>query len=153
MPNIYTQLHIQLVFAVKFRLALIGDEWRENLHKFVTAFIQESGHKMLQINSRPDHIHIFYGMRPHEAISDLVQNVKATTSKWINTNNFCEKKFHWQDGFGAFSYSKSHVDRVIKYIQNQEKHHKKITFLEEYLSMLRKTDILFDERYVFHLPI
>ena len=128
MANTYTQLHIQLVFAIKYRAALIQYDWKERLHQYITGIFQENEHKMLQINSMPDHIHIFFGMRPHQSISSLVQNVKSESSKWINENGFCKSAFAWQEGFGAFSYSKTHVPDVIRYIQNQEAHHKKEAF-------------------------
>ena len=132
MANTYTQLHIQLVFAVKYRAAVIQKEWKGRLHQYITGIIQHNNHKMLQINGMPDHIHIFIGMRPDQSISALVQNVKSESSKWIKENKFCASVFAWQEGFGAFSYSKSHVGNVIRYIQNQEIHHKKETFLDEY---------------------
>jgi len=152
MANTYTQLHIQLVFAVKYRAALIQKEWQTRLHQYITGIIQNNEHKMLQINSVADHIHIFIGMRPHQAISALVQNVKSESSKWIKENKFCKSAFAWQEGFGAFSYSKTHVDRVIRYIQNQEAHHKKETFLNEYRRMLKAFEIEYDERYIFKEP-
>lgn len=104
---------------------------------------------MLQINSMADHIHIFIGMRPHQSISSLIQNVKTETSKWIKSENFCSSPFAWQEGYGAFSYSKSHVPNVISYIQNQEVHHRKETFLEEYRRHLKAFDIEWDEKYIF----
>lgn len=149
MPNTYTQLHIQLVFAVKYRAALIQKEWKERLHQYISGIFQQNEHKMLQINSMPDHIHIFIGMRPHQSISALVQNVKTESSKWIKDNKFCKSSFAWQEGFGAFSYSKTHVDRVIRYIQNQEAHHKKESFLDEYRKMLKAFEIEYDEKYIF----
>ena len=149
MANTYTQLHIQLVFAVKFRAALIQKEWKERLHQFITGIFQQNEHKMLQINSMPDHMHIFIGMRPHQSISALVQNVKTESSKWIKENKFCKSAFAWQEGFGAFSYSKTHVDRVIRYIQNQKIHHMKESFLDEYRKMLIAFEIDYDERYIF----
>ncbi len=157
MANTYTQLHIQFVFAVKYRLALIQKEWKERLHQYITGIIQrkdgkETPHKMLQINSMPDHIHILIGLRPHQSISSLAQNIKTESTIWVNENNFCEIPFAWQAGFGGFSYSKSHVDRVIRYIQNQEIHHKKETFLDEYLQMLKVFEIDYDERYTFKEP-
>lgn len=152
MANTFTQIHIQLVFAVKYRQALIDDSWRSNLHAFTTNLLQEPGHKMLQINSRPDHIHIFYGMRPHEAISTLVKNIKSLSSRWINDHHFCKKKFQWQEGYGAFSYSKSQVDRVIRYIQNQEMIHRRRSFLKEYTSILDQLNIAYDPNHIFHLP-
>jgi len=152
MANTYTQLHIQFVFAVKYRAALIQNDWQPKLHKYITGIFQENEHKMLQINSMPDHIHIFTGLRPHQAISSLIQNVKTESSKWINENKFCQSHFAWQNGFGAFSYSKSHVNRVIRYIQNQQTHHKKEAFLNEYKRMLKAFDIDYDERYIFTEP-
>ena len=103
MANTYTQLHIQLVFAVKYRLALIEKEWKEQLHQYITGIIQQNNHKVLQINSMPDHIHIFIGMRPDQSISSLVQNVKTESNKKIKENNFCKSIFAWQEGFGGFS--------------------------------------------------
>src|SRR5271165_259833 len=128
MANSYTQIHIQFVFAVKYRAALIGNDWNERLHQYITGIFQENKHKMLQINSMPDHIHIFIGMRPHQSISSLIQNVKAESSKWIKTQDFCSYPFAWQEGYGAFSYSKSQVSDVVRYIINQAKHHKKTHF-------------------------
>lgn len=153
MPNTYTQLHIQFVFAVKYRAALINTEWKERLHQYITAIFQSNDHKMLQINSMPDHIHIFIGMRPHQSISSLVQNVKAESSKWIREQNFCTVPFAWQEGYGAFSYSRSHVHDVIRYIQNQEAHHKKEDFLEEYRRLLKAFEIEYDGRYIFREPV
>src|SRR5512147_2298871 len=141
MPNTYTQLHIQLVFAVKYRAALIQKTWQQRLHEYMTAIFQHNDHKMLQINSMPDHIHIFIGMRPHQSISALVQNVKTESTKWIKENKFCNSAFALQEGFGAFSYSKTHVPDVIRYIQNQEAHHKKETFLDEYRHLLKAFEI------------
>ena len=152
MANTYTQLHIQFVFAVKYRAALIQKEWKQRLHQYITGIIQKNEHKMLQINSMPDHIHIFIGMRPNQSISSLAQNVKTESSKWIKDNKFCKSAFAWQEGFGAFSYSKSHVGSVIRYIQNQEAHHKKETFLDEYMKMLKAFEIKYDEQYIFKEP-
>ena len=152
MANTYTQLHIQLVFAVKYRAALIQKTWQTRLHKYITAIFQHNEHKMLQINSMPDHIHIFIGMRPHQSISALVQNVKTESSKWIKENKFCKTPFAWQEGYGAFSYSKSHVQDVIRYIQNQEIHHQKESFLDEYTKILKAFEIEYDEQYIFKEP-
>ena len=152
MANTYTQLHIQLVFAVTYRAALIQKEWNARLHQYITGIVQNNEHKMLQINSMPDHIHIFIGMRPHQSISTLVQNVKAESSKWIKDNDFCKSPFAWQNGFGAFSYSNSHVNRVIRYAQNQEAHHKKETFLDEYRRLLKAFEIDYDEQFIFKEP-
>jgi REP element-mobilizing transposase RayT len=149
MPNTYTQLHIQFVFAVKYRAALIQKEWKEELHKYITGIFQQNNHKMLQINSMPDHIHAFIGMRPHQSISAIIQNVKSESSKWIKSQEFCKHSFNWQEGYGAFSYSKSHVPAVIRYIQNQEIHHRKETFLDEYRKMLKLFEVEYDEQYIF----
>jgi len=150
MPNSYTQIHIQFVFAVKYRAALIGMDWKENLHQYITGIFQENKHKMLQINSMPDHIHIFIGMRPHQSISSLIQNVKTESSKWIKTQSPDSQSFAWQEGYGAFSYSKSQVPDVVRYIMNQEKHHAKETFLDEYRKFLTLFEIDWDEQYIFN---
>jgi REP element-mobilizing transposase RayT len=152
MPNTYTQIHIQFVFAVKYRQALIGKEWNESLHQYITWIFQRYNHKMLQINSMPDHIHILIGMRPNQSIASIIQLVKSESSKWIKENGFCAQPFAWQEGYGAFSYSKSHVDSVIRYIQNQEIHHRKQSFLNDYKQMLHVFDIPWDERYLFLEP-
>jgi putative transposase len=152
MPNTYTQLHIQFVFAVKFRAALIKADWKERLLKYITGIFQANNHKMIQINCMPDHIHIFIGMRPHQSISSLIQNVKTESSRWINGQGFCRGKFAWQEGYGAFSYSRSHIQQVIQYIQNQEQHHKQKTFLEEYRNFLEMFEIEYQEKYIFKEP-
>lgn len=149
MSNTYTQLHVQFVFAVKYRKALIHQDWKEDLHKYITGIFQQNDHKMLQINSMPDHIHIFIGMRPTQAISSMIQNVKTESSRWINDNKLCSAHFNWQEGYGAFSYSKSHVTNVVHYIRNQEIHHQKQTFLDEYRQFLTSFEIDWDERYIF----
>jgi putative transposase len=152
MANSYTQLHIQFVWAVKYRAALIQNDWKERLHQYITGIFQANNHKMLQINSMPDHIHIFIGMRPHQSISSLIQNVKTESSKWIKEQQFCYSPFAWQEGYAAFSYSKSHVPDVIRYIQNQETHHKKETFLEEYKRLLKAFEVDYNEQYIFREP-
>lgn len=152
MPNTFTQLHIQFVFAVKYRAALIQPAWQTKLHQYITGIVQHNQHKMLQVNSMPDHIHIFIGLRPVQAVSALVQNIKTETSKWIQQNNFCPAPFAWQEGYGAFSYSKSHVPAVIQYIQNQQEHHLKQTFLDEYRQLLKVFEIPYDEKYIFTEP-
>jgi putative transposase len=152
MSNTYTQLHIQFVFAVKYRAALIQNEWKERLHQYMTGIVQENDHKMLRVNSMPDHIHIFIGMRPNQSISDLMKNIKAESTKWINDHELCKSTFAWQGGYGAFSYSKSHVADVIRYIRDQQLHHKKETFLNEYRRLLHAFEIEYDERYIFVEP-
>ena len=152
MPNTYTQLHIQLVFAVKHRAAPIQKEWKERLHKYITGILQSNNHKLLQINSMPDHIHILIGLRPNQSLAALVQNIKTESTKWIKEQKL-SPSFAWQEGYGAFSYSKSHVDAVIRYIQNQEAHHKKETFLDEYRNFLKAFEIDFEEQYIFKEPV
>lgn len=147
--NTYTQLHIQLIFAVKFRKALIHKEWKDDLYKYITGIIQNRKHKLLCINGMPDHVHILIGLRPNQSISDLVQEVKSISSKWINEKKFIPYRFEWQDSFGAFSYGKSQINDVIRYIDNQEKHHHKKSFREEYVDFLEKFEIEYDEKYVF----
>jgi putative transposase len=152
MANTYTQLHIHLVFAVKFRQALLQPSWKEELHRYITTLFQAHDHKLLQVNSMPDHLHAFIGLRPTEAISSLVQHVKAESSKWVKAKMLMPS-FAWQDGFGAFSYSRSSVPDVIRYIQNQEAHHQKESFLDEYKRMLQAFEIDFEEQYIFKAPI
>ncbi len=149
MANTYTQIYIQIVFAVENRISLITDQWREQLHKYITGIIQNHNHKLIAINSLADHIHIFIGMKPIQALSELVQDIKEYSSKWINANKFVMGHFNWQAGYGAFSYSYSHIDSVVKYIQNQKRHHQKKTFRQEYIEFLEKFHIEYDERYIF----
>ena len=149
MGNTYTQIHIQSVFTVQNRACIIRKAWKDELYKYITAIIQSNGHKVLAINGIPDHLHVFFGMRPSQSLSSLMKDVKADSSKWINERRFVQGKFSWQEGYGAFSYSKSHVNKVIDYIRNQEEHHRKKTFIEEYMELLEKFGVDFDERYIF----
>ena len=149
MANTYTQIHIQAVFAVQNRQSLIAEEWKDQLYRYITGIIQQNGHKLLQINGMPDHIHLLFGLRPIQSLSDLMKQVKQDSSKWINLNKLVIGKFSWQEGYGAFSYSKSQVPRIIHYIQDQQEGHKKQSFSEEYLSLLRIHDIDYDERFLF----
>ena len=153
MANTYTQLFIHLVFAPKHRAALIDKTWKDRLHQYIIGTLNNLGHKTLAINSMPDHIHIFVGLNPDQSISDMVQAIKANSSKWINEEKLARRKFDWQKGYGAFSNSKSQVDRVVKYILNQEKHHAKKTFLKEYEAFLEKYGVSYDPKYVFHEPL
>ncbi len=152
MSNTYTQIHIQCVFVVKFREAMIGKEFQERLHKYITGIVQGEGHKMIAINSMPDHVHLFFGMRPHQSISDLMKKVKGESSEWINKEKLTRTKFNWQEGYGAFSYAKSQVDAVVNYILKQEEHHRKKTFAEEYKEFLEKFEVEYDEKYLFKEP-
>jgi len=149
MANTYTQIYIHIVYAVENRIILIKDQWREELHKYITGIIQNNKHKLIAINSMADHIHIFIGMKPIQALSDLLQDIKEYSSKWINRNKFVLGHFNWQAGYGAFSYSHSHIDSVVKYIQNQKRHHQKKTFRQEYIEFLEKFHVEYDERYIF----
>ncbi|MCC5915091.1 MAG: IS200/IS605 family transposase [Balneolaceae bacterium] len=149
MANTYTQIHIHAIFAVQNRQSLIRNEWENDLYKYITGIISNHNHKLLQINGMPDHVHMLIGLRPYQSLSELMKYVKQDSSKWLNQNVLYNSKFTWQDGFGAFSYSKSQVPGVIKYIQNQKEHHKKRSFKEEYLDFLKKFDVDFDERYIF----
>ncbi|MBK9270445.1 MAG: IS200/IS605 family transposase [Saprospiraceae bacterium] len=149
MANTYTQIHIQTVFAVQNRNWVIQKTWKEELYKYITGIIQNQNHKVLAINGMPDHLHILFGMRPTQSLSDLMQDVKGSSSKWINQKGFVDGKFTWQEGFGAFSYSKSNLKTIINYIENQEQHHKKRTFIEEYLDLLKEFEMEYDERYIF----
>ncbi|QBN19102.1 IS200/IS605 family transposase [Flavobacterium nackdongense] len=149
MANTYTQIHIHFVFAVKYRLGTIQSEWKEELYKYITGITQNNSHKLLAINGMSDHIHILIGIRPAQSISDLMKDVKQSSSKWINENKLTKTHFEWQEGYGAFSYSKSQINNVIRYIQNQEEHHKTKSFLEEYLEILQNFEIEYDEKYIF----
>lgn len=152
MANTYTQIHIQLVFAVKFKKALIGSDWESRLFEYIIAIVQNHKHKVLAINGTADHIHLLIGLRPDQSLSELVQKVKASSSKWINEKNFTLEHFAWQEGFGAFSYTKSHLSNVIAYILNQKTHHSKVSFSEEYRKILDDLDVQFDEKYLFKEP-
>ena len=123
--------------------------WDERLRLYMTAIIQDKGHKMLAINNMPDHMHFFLGLNPNQSISEMMRLVKGESSEWINLNQFTKSKFFWQEGYGAFSHSKSQIDSVVKYIHNQQEHHKKFSFIDEYKKMLNDFGIEFDERYIF----
>lgn len=148
MANTYTQIHIQTVFAVKNRQSLIQYEWEDELYKYMTGIIQNNGHKVLQVNGMSGHVHIVFGMRPVQSLSDLMKQVKQDSLRWINNKGFLKEKFSWQAGYGAFSYSKSEVSNVVNYIKNQEQHHKTITFQVEYLQLLKDFNMDYDERYI-----
>jgi REP element-mobilizing transposase RayT len=152
MANTYTQVHIQAVFSVQNRDCIIKQSWEEEMYRYITGIIQNNGHKLLAINGMPDHVHLFFGMRPTQSLSDLMQDVKGDTSKWINNKGLMKSRFSWQEGYGAFSYNKSDVNSVIDYIKNQELHHRKKTFAEEYHEFLEKFEVDFDERYLF-IPV
>lgn len=153
MANTYTQIHIHFVFSVKYREGIIANSWKEELYKYIAGIIKINNHKLLAINGMPDHIHILIGVRPSQSVSDLMQDIKGSSSKWINEKKFLKSKFEWQEGYGAFSYSKSQLNRVIDYIKNQETHHQTKSFKEEYIDFLKMFEIDFDEKYIFKEPI
>jgi len=149
MANSYTQCYFHLVFAVKNRNALIKRTWKNQLEMYITGIVQNHKHKLLAIGSMPDHIHIFIGYYMNELIPDLVEEIKTSSNEWIKNNHLTPFKFQWQKGYGAFTYSHSQIDAVVKYIMNQETHHQKISFRDEYLEILRKNEIAFKDEYVF----
>ncbi|MBK5272961.1 MAG: IS200/IS605 family transposase [Bacteroidia bacterium] len=149
MPNTYTQLYIQFVFAVKWRESLIQSAWKNELYKYITGIVQNNKSKMLAINGVTDHIHIFIGYKPSVSIPDLIKDIKVASSLWINEKKLTKHKFNWQEGYGAFSYSQSQIDDVCKYIANQELHHQKKTFREEYIQLLKSFRLEYNEKYLF----
>jgi len=149
MANTYTQIHIQFVFIVKYRERVIQALWKQELYKYITGIVQNNKHKMICINGTEDHVHMLVGVRPAQSVSALMQDVKANSSKWINEKGYVKGKFEWQEGYGAFSYSKSQIKNVINYIENQEEHHRKKTFREEYIGFLKEFEIDYDEQYLF----
>lgn len=149
MANTYTQIYIHYVFAVQNRLGLIQNRWRDDLYKYMSGTIANKEHKLLAIGGMPDHVHVLVSMSPKQSPSDLMADVKRSSSLWINENRFVMGKFTWQEGYGAFSYGKSQIHDVVNYIERQEQHHKKQTFMEEYLEFLRLFEIEFDERFIF----
>lgn len=149
MSNTYTQLHIHFVFAVKNRQSTISQEWKIELYKYISGIVSNKKHKLICINGMPDHIHILIGINPEQAISELVKEIKRSSTVWINETKSPKFKFEWQSGYGAFSYSKSQLTNVIDYINNQEEHHKKRTFREEYIEFLEKFEVEFNPAYIF----
>ncbi len=149
MANTFTQIYIQVVFAVQNREALIQAEWEEDLNKYITGIVQNKGQKLLAINGTKNHVHIFIGMKPNCCLSDLVREVKKASCSYIKEKNFSKFAFNWQEGFGAFSYSHSQISDVISYIENQKEHHRKKSFKEEYLAFLKAFDIKFKDEYLF----
>ncbi|MDR6803795.1 REP element-mobilizing transposase RayT [Dyadobacter sp. BE34] len=152
MANTYSQVHLHFIFAPKFRQALICNSWETSLYKYITGIVEARQHKMIAINGMSDHVHMLIGFRTTQSIADLMQDVKADSSQWINGNRFCGSRFEWQAGCGVFSYSKSQVPNLVNYIQTQKEHHRKLTFRQEYLSFLKKFEIEYDERYIFKSP-
>ncbi len=151
MANTDIQLYIHIVFSVKARHALIPKHHKSKLHQYITGIITKRKQKVIQINSMPDHIHILVGMTPDIALSDLVQSIKIGSTRFINRQGWIAGKFQWQEGFGAFSYSRSQLNTVAAYIENQEEHHSQRTFHEEYLEFLKRFNVPYDPKYVFDL--
>ena len=149
MANTFTQIYIQIVFAVAGRECLLRKENKEELHKYTTGILRNNGQKLIEINSMPDHVHILIGLKPSMALSDLVKDIKSESSGFINEKKWIRGRFNWQEGYGAFSVSISNTPAVVEYIRNQENHHRKISFEDEYLALLKKHEISFDPKYVF----
>jgi putative transposase len=149
MANTFSQIYIQTVFAVSNRMSLITPTVKEDLYKYIAGIVTNQGQKLISINGMPDHVHILIGLKPSMALADLVRDLKADSSTYINTNRWVRGKFTWQEGYGAFSYGHSQLDTIISYIQNQEKHHSRRSFKNEYMGLLRKFDIAFEDKYVF----
>ncbi|MBC8319354.1 MAG: IS200/IS605 family transposase [Bacteroidetes bacterium] len=149
MANTYTQLYVHYVFAVQDRLCLINNKWQDNLYRYMSGIIDQQGHKLYVINGMNDHIHLLISMTPKQAPSDLMYHLKRSSSLWINQSRLSVGKFSWQEGFGAFSLGKSQLQEKIKYIEEQQQHHMKESFREEYLQFLKENDIEFDDRYIF----
>jgi len=149
MGNTFTQIYIHFVFSVKNRDCLIKSEWENELYKYIGGIIKSYGHKLISINGMPDHVHILVGLKPTQSISDLMQDVKGSSSKWINDKKLVRSKFKWQSGYGGFSNSHSQLNNIVHYIIKQKEHHKRKTFREEYLNILKTFNIRFEDKYLF----
>ena len=149
MANTYTQINIHSIFSIKGRENIITQNFREDLFKYISGILNQNKQYSLAVNGYKDHVHLFFELHPTKALADIIRIVKTNSSKWINENKLVKGKFAWQEGYGAFSYSRSQRDDVIKYIMNQEKHHRRRTFREEYFDLLEKFQIEFDDHYVF----
>jgi REP element-mobilizing transposase RayT len=150
MDSVFSQLYIQLVFAVKNRQALISPSWENDLYKYATKMIENRGHKLLAIGGMPDHIHIFIGLKPTESISELVREIKKTTNNFIQEKRLSPYKFEWQSGFGAFTYSRSHISAVCQYIHDQKRHHSEKTFQMEFIKMIQDFEVDLEWKKLFH---
>jgi len=149
MANTYSQIYIQIIFSVKYWENLIKEKYRDELEKYITGIVKNMNSKLLAIYCNPDHTHVLIGLDPTISASEIARVIKASSSKWVNQNNWFQDKFKWQNGFGVFSYSRSQIDTVINYILNQTEHHKKKSFKEEYLEILNKLDIKYNDEYLF----
>lgn len=153
MANTYHQVYLQIVFAVKYRNAVLDRSWRPELCKVIGNLINQTQCKTIIVNGVEDHVHCFLGLKPAVSISELMKIVKSKSSKYINDNKLTANRFEWQEGYGVFSYSQSHIDAVYKYILNQEIHHKSKSFRNEYIDLLHAFKIDYDEQYVFYDPL
>ncbi len=149
MPNTYSKIYIHAVFAVKGRENIISKTWKEELYKYICGIVNGNKQKVYAINGMPDHIHILLSIKPDVSLSDLMKDIKANSSKWINSKGFIKGTFRWQEGFGAFSVSESQLDKVINYIDLQEEHHAKKTFTQEYIDFLESYRVEYDTKYIF----
>ena len=149
MASTFTQIYIQAVFAVKGRANLLDKQWRDELFKYMAGIIKGKNQKPIIVNGVGDHVHVFMGLKPTVTLSDLIRDIKNNSSNYINDNGLVKGKFSWQEGYGAFSYAHSQLDNVYKYILNQEEHHRKRKFKDEYLAILQEFEIPFDDRYLF----
>ncbi|MEA3391666.1 MAG: IS200/IS605 family transposase [Candidatus Marinimicrobia bacterium] len=149
MANTYSQIYIQVVFAVKYWETLIKDKYRVELEKYITGIVKNNNSKLLAIYCNPDHTHVLIGLNPDVSVSEISCNIKANSSRWINQNKWYKGTFRWQTGFGVFSYSRSQIDYIAKYILNQQEHHRRTSFKDEYLDLLNKAEIKYDEEYIF----
>ncbi|MEL6537129.1 MAG: IS200/IS605 family transposase [Bacteroidota bacterium] len=148
MANTHTQIYIQAVFAIKNREARIAPSWEKELHAYMGGILKQEGHSPIIINGMDNHIHLFFGLNPNQSISKCMQLVKGNSSKWVNDKGYCNSKFQWQSGYGAFSYARSQMESVYSYVANQKQHHQKRTFQDEYRDFLTKFDIPFQEEYL-----
>jgi putative transposase len=149
MANTYSQIYIQIVFAVDGRLSLIRPEFKAELFKYMTGIVRNQGQKLIAINGMSDHVHVLIGLKPAMALANLVRDIKADSSEFINRKKLVRGRFSWQEGYGAFSYGHSQLDTIIRYIQNQELHHRRRTFKDEYLAWLKKFEVSFERKYLF----
>ena len=149
MTDTYSQLYFHIVFAVKKRAPLIDQSWKDDLYKYITGIISNKSQKLMIINGMPDHVHMLISTKPDCNVSDLVRDIKSNSTKWINETGLIKSKFSWQNGFGAFTVSQSQLNKVIRYIENQEQHHSSKSFKEEYVDFLKAYQIDYDEEYIF----
>ena len=149
MAGTYSQMYVMIVFAVKGRKNSIESNWEDRLHQYITGIIREKRQKLITIGGTSNHIHIFIGLNAGCHLPDLVREIKKSSTAFIQANHLSRFKFYWQEGYGAFSYSRSQIPTVSNYVLNQNEHHKKITFKEEYLAFLKKYEIEYDEKYLF----